>query len=113
MVLIGISNGVAVGGLGDTAAAAAPPRATTPKALIALPNGNRGWFDASGHLVNDNGDRVDVDGRTTRARGQPGRGFVRRNLEAQQRNAAAAAAAAWAMQQQRWQQCHQVLRTTQ
>ena len=57
------------------------------------------------HLVNDNGDRIDPEGRTTRARGQAGRGYALRNLQAQQRSASAAAAAAagWAMQQQRWQ----------
>ena len=46
------------------------------------------------HLVNDNGDRIDPEGRPTRARGQAGRGYALRNLQAQQRSASAAAAAA-------------------
>jgi len=41
-------------------------------------DGTTAWIDTSGHLINANRDRIDCKGRTTKARGQPGRGFIAR-----------------------------------
>jgi hypothetical protein len=46
------------------------------------------WVDTSGHLVNAAGDRIDDQGRVTKARGAPGRGYVRRQQEAAEQEAA-------------------------
>jgi hypothetical protein len=63
-----------------------PPR--NARREVPLECGEMAWVDTSGHLVNAAGDRIDDQGRVTKARGAPGRGYVRRQQEAAEQEAA-------------------------
>ena len=78
--------------------ATAAPTIVAPEAStgqVRLVDGRIAWVDSGGHLINELGVRVDTQGRPTRARGAPGKGFQDRQrwLAAQNAQAAIDAAA--------------------
>ena len=65
-----------------------PPPPNPPdngRVPITLACGSQAWLDSSGHCVNRRGDRIDNLNRTTKARGQPGKGYVARREAAYER----------------------------
>jgi len=61
--------------MGSAPGTPAPPN---HRSEYTFSDGTIGWIDTSGHLINANRDRVDPAGRTTKARGAPGKGFLAR-----------------------------------
>jgi len=81
---------------------AAPPPQQQPKAppggrlRVELACGMLAWHNTSGHLINGAGHRIDEQGRLTKPRGAPGKGFTRRWEDARER--------AWHQQHHIWLQ---------
>ena len=73
-----------------------PPAPPGGRLRVELECGMFAWHDTSGHLINGAGHRIDEQGRLTKPRGAPGKGFTRRWEDARER--------AWHQQHHIWLQ---------